>query len=161
MGGFLGSIDRLIAAVDNASHAGVVKAGHLVEANAKASFGPEHSKGSPKSAQRVQSISGDLRRSIRITETFKDGGTIWKTRVAPSMIYGRRIELGFFGTVGASSVRQHERRTPSGGVTIVKAHDRAPYSVYQVPYPFLKPGLLKSEPSFNAIMRGAWAAALA
>lgn len=93
---FDGSIDEMIANVDKATRAAVEQSSHLFEAEAKTNFGPVHGKGTPKTVfDRPQSISGDLRRSIQVIEVRQEGSHAWKSRTAPQMIYGRRVELGF------------------------------------------------------------------
>ena len=141
--GFNESIDALIESVQMATRRGLAKAGLLVEANARASFGPAHAKGTPKTSEKPQSVSGTLRRTTRLIGVEKIGATTWQAKVAPTQPYGRRIELGFNPMDG------HQ-----GGV------DSLGRQYNQPAYPFLRPGLKKAEPYFVPIMMEAWGAAL-
>ena len=136
--GFTASLDAMIAAVNVATRDGVIKGAALIEASAKASFGGGHSKGSPKTVfSQPQSVTGTLRRSIRMVgDPIEVGRGVWSTRVAPTTIYGRRIELGFSGSDSLGRVYN------------------------QPPYPFLKPGVDKSIPLLDAVFVASWQAAM-
>jgi len=79
--GFESDIDALIAKVNEATRMGVVAGAALIEAEAK---------------KRAPVKRGSLRRSINtISVTGGDGS--YEARIAPTIIYGRRIELGYHG----------------------------------------------------------------
>ena len=130
-------LDKLIVAVDEATRVGITASAHVIEGNAKASFGPAHAKGTPKTVfDKPQSITGDLRRSIEVTEVFKTRMTQWTARIAPQMAYGRRIELGF---AGEDSMKR----------------------VYDQPaYPYMEPGVRKSTSTIETLLTNAWQRAL-
>ena len=140
--GFVASLDALVETMHMATRRGIAKAGLLVEANTRASFGPAHARGTPKTSEKVQSVTGTLRRTTRLLGVDRMGDT-WTARIAPTQPYGRRIELGF-----------HPGDGYKGGVDSLNRHFNQP------PYPFLAPGLRKSEPQYIPIMMEAWGAAL-
>lgn len=126
IGGFEAGINALIAAVDAATKLAVTSGAHLIEANAKQSMnGP---------GPQVQ--TGTLRRSISVVDTTSLGAGVWKARVAPTVIYGRRMELGFHGQ--DSLGRTYNQRA----------------------YPFMRPGLQKSIGQLDGVFAAAWNTAL-
>ena len=91
------SILDIITALEVQTKLALLSSAYEVESNAKMGFGPIHLKGTPKTDKvRPQSISGDLRRSIQfIGSGVRNTPLGTEARVAPQMIYGRRVELGF------------------------------------------------------------------
>jgi hypothetical protein len=135
--GFEQSVDGLLRFVEEATREAVQRSALLIEANAKASFGPAHEAGTEKTVfDRPQSITGALRRSIEVVESSHRTIRGWEAKVAPQMIYGRRIELGFTGT--DSLGRDYD----------------------QPPYPYFSPGVEKSLPDMERIFIASWASAL-
>ena len=134
---FMADIDALIAAVDTATREAVVLGAQVIEKTSKESFGPAHRKGTPKTSDKPQSVTGTLRRSIHMTEVTALGGGTWQSKVAPTVIYGRRIELGFSGT------------------------DSLGRRYNQPPYPYMQPGLDKAHDSLSDIFEATWGAAIA
>lgn len=124
---FAKSIDLLKAKVDAASRDAVVSGAHLIEANAKA---------------RVPVKSGRLRRSITLVDTTSLGAGIWQARVAPTTVYGRRVELGFVGT--DSLGRNFTASNP------FNAHG----------HPYFTPGVHAAIPALPAVFEAAWATAM-
>ena len=112
LGDFAASIERLKAQVDVASRTAVVQGAHLIEAMAK-----------PETPVR----SGRLRRSIQVIDTTSLGAGIWQARVAPTTVYGRRIELGFHGT---DSLNRHYNQ--SGNPYFQRGTNRALGAMPQV-----------------------------
>jgi hypothetical protein len=95
------SIDALIKRVDFATREAVAKGGHVIERLAKSNFEGNHSPGEPHvGGRKPNTVSGSLRRSITLIPKVpvSQGPGKWMVAVAPTMIYGRRIELGFHGT---------------------------------------------------------------
>jgi hypothetical protein len=136
-GVFEHTMDTFVELVNRAAQISVQNAALLIEANAKASFGPAHQAGTEKTVfDRPQSITGALRRSIEVVESAHRTTRGWEAKVAPQMIYGRRIELGFTGT--DSLGRYYE----------------------QPPYPYFSPGVEKSLPDMERIFVASWASAL-
>ena len=138
--GFNASMDALMVAVDAATRDAVVTGSELIEKAAKESFGPAHSKGTPKTVfNKPQSITGTLRRSIKTWPPFSPTRGIWRARVAPTVIYGRRIELGYHG---------------------VDSLGRDYGNPGQPPYPYMQPGVDKASPFLNGLFAIAWNAAM-
>lgn len=138
--GFQASVDALIDAVNVATRQAVSEGAALIERNAKLQFGPQHPKGTPKTVfDRPQSVTSALKRSIHILAPPAEVATgVWMARVAPTLIYGRRIELGFHGTDSLG------RNYSNPG---------------QPPYAYLKPGVERSEPLLVPLFQAAWDAA--
>jgi hypothetical protein len=134
--GFMASMDALIASVDTATGRAVTLGAQVIEKTSKESFGPAHSKGTPKSSDKAQSVTGTLRRSIHMTGVSSLGGGTWRAQVAPSTVYARRVELGFHG---ADSIGRH---------------------FDQSAYPFMRPGLDKARDELPAIFEATWNAAI-
>lgn len=122
--GFEAGIEALKAAVDAATRLGVTSGAHLIEANAKAQMN------GPGPTVRT----GTLRRSIGVVDTTSLGPGIWKSRIAPTVIYGRIQELG--GDAGIN------------------------HSAHLRPRPYMQPGLNKSLPDLVGVFKAAWQIAL-
>lgn len=74
----------------------VTTSAHLVEKAAKANFDGSHKKGEPhEGGDKPNVVSGDLRRSIVVTRTTRTAFGEFSATVGPTMIYGRRVELGY------------------------------------------------------------------
>lgn len=126
---FNAALDDLVARVDAASAAGIVKVAHLIEAQAKA-----NASGRPG----PNVITGTLRRSIVLDpESPVRSGDGWTISVGPSVLYGRRVELGFRGT-------------DSIGRTFTGAGK----------YPYFTPAVESIIPRIADVMRDAWATAV-
>ena len=127
--GFEASIDALIAAAQEAARTAVMTGAHLIEAQAKQSMnGPG-----------PQVRTGTLRRSINVIDTTTLGAGSYQARIAPTVIYGRRMELGFHGT-------------DSLGRNYSNPGQRA--------YPYLSTGLNRSIPQLQGVFAAAWQAAM-
>ena len=127
--GFEAGIDALIATVQAATLRGVTAGAHLIEAQAKQSMnGPG-----------PQVRTGTLRRSINVISTTTLGGGSYQARIAPTVIYGRRMELGYHGT-------------DSLGRNYSNPGQRA--------YPYLSTGLNRSLPLLQGVFSAAWQAAM-
>lgn len=126
---FNAALDDLVARVDAASAAGIVKVAHLIEEQAKA-----NASGRPG----PNVVSGTLRRSIVLDpESPVRSGTGWTISVGPSVLYGRRVELGFKGTDSLG-------RTFTGTGK----------------YPYFRPAVESVVPQIADVMRDAWATAI-
>jgi hypothetical protein len=129
VGEFTGSLTALTARMHAATNTGLLEAGHAVEAQAKT-----NASGRPG----PNVVSGTLRRSIHVEGPANAGSLGRKVEVGPSVIYGRRVELGFSGT------------------------DSRGRSYDQPPYPYLGPALDALRPTvLPEILNRAWAAAIA
>jgi hypothetical protein len=94
----LASMDKR---VDAASMVTTVQVSAEVEARAKANFVGSHRRGQPHISNgppdRPNIVTGTLRRSIRSTPMVRLAGG-YSSTVGPTVVYGRRVELGFKGT---------------------------------------------------------------
>lgn len=118
---------KLPVIVDAASMLAVRDAAALVERRAK-----EHATGRP--GPRV--VSGDLRRSIHTVGPYREG-LGWAAQIGPSIVYGRRVELGFHGA------------------------DALGRNYNQPGYPYMAPGLWAALPELAAVFQTAYRRALA
>jgi len=137
--GFNDSMDALIKRINEATKAGTATGALLIRDNARREFEGNHPKGQPHvGGNRPNVVTGSLRRSIMLIppEPIMLGPGKYTISVAPTMIYGRRIELGFTGT---DSLGRHFN---------------------QPPYAYLQPGVDKALPVIPRIFRDAWGAAL-
>lgn len=120
------AIDDLVARVKAAGEIAVARGAAAIEAAAKV-----NASGRPG----PNVVTGTLRRSIH-TKGPTSTGTGYMAQVGPSVIYGRRIELGFHGT------------------------DSLGRNYNQQSYPYLRPALETVGPRLEAIMAQAWAEAI-
>ena len=127
--GFEAGINALISAAQEATRTAVMTGAHLIEAQAKQSMnGPG-----------PQVRTGTLRRSINVIDTTSLGAGSYQARIAPTVIYGRRMELGYHGT-------------DSLGRSYANPGQRA--------YPYMSPGLNRSIPLLQGVFSTAWQAAM-
>lgn len=115
------AVTRMTAAANSGTRLAVAEAAHRVEAAAK-----EH----------APVDTGMLRRSIRVEGPRPLGPLTWAAEVGPTVVYGRRIELGFHD---ADSLGRH--------------YD-------QEGQPYLEPGLDEVVPMLETIYAENWAKAL-
>lgn len=120
-------MDRILAAVDGATARGVGEAAHLVEAKAKA-----NASGHPGPGV----VTGANRRSIYVDGPRREGIGAYSARIGPSMIYSRRLELGFDGADSLGRI------------------------YHQAPRAFLRPALDDARSEFDAIFAKHWGAAV-
>ena len=138
---FLDGIDELVKAVDHATKTAVSEGASLIEREAKKGFAGQHNQGTPRpnpDETRPYSVTSALRRSIHRTPTTpaRVGRGSYLQSVAPTMAYGRRIELGFSGT------------------------DSLGRLFNQRPYPFLQPAVRRVTPMLPAVFIRSWRRAL-
>lgn len=130
-------IEELIGKADVASKAAVTKGGHLIESKAKQNFSGSHAKGEPRSGGKYPNVvTGSLRRSIHVDSVKRISFGVWQSVTGPSMIYGRRIDLGFNGADSIGRI------------------------YHQPPYPYFTDGFEQAKDQLPGIFREAWAAAL-
>jgi hypothetical protein len=159
------SIAHLEARFSEAARNVVVKGGALVAQAAQREFtsvkgvGVKY-RGGHVSGDRPHIRTGNLARSIATRDVQMVSPGRWMSTTGPTMAYGRRIELGFRGEVKAQSVKQHQRRTPSGDMTTVKAHERRGHQVEQNAYPYMSPGFNKAKPELIALYESEFKKAL-
>ena len=136
---FNASIDELKKRVNSATRDATAIGGHLIEGNAKRGFEGSHAKGQPHvGGNKPNVVSGTLYRSIKLIPDSPEpvGLGVWRVTVAPTTVYGRRIELGFHGA------------------------DSLGRNYNQSGMPFLKPGLDRAIPILPRIFNDAWRVAL-
>lgn len=127
LGEFHRALERMVAAADVAAREVVTKGGHIVERNAKAA-----ANGRPG----PQVITGSHRRSFQVAHIRRVTMGEWESETGPTMIYSRRLELGFDGVDSLGRL----------------------YS--QPPYPSLQPGLEASRTELSELQRLAFGRAL-
>lgn len=93
------ALDVLFERAEDAVKAVVTKSSMILVRNAQANFEGSHRRGEPHvGGSKPNIVSGNLRRSIKADPVTKLGRGEYGTSVAPRMIYGRRVELGFKGS---------------------------------------------------------------
>jgi hypothetical protein len=145
---FSASLDAMIARLDEATRLAAVDGAGTIVRSARLRFAGQHPRGTPRtsSSNRPQSITENLRNSIHMLEPpMPLGKGIWKTRIAPTTPYGRRIELGFTGT---DSLGRH-----FPGIN--------PPGKGDPPYAYLRPGVARAVPVLQETFRYYWDTALA
>lgn len=85
-------------ALDAAARAAVAKALHMIERRAKEKLAlKSHMAGTPTPSAPGEPpalVTGNLRRSIKVTGPQRIGPQTWRGEVGPSAVYGRIQELG-------------------------------------------------------------------
>ena len=134
---FRKALDEMVAKADAGSREIVTKGALIIENNAK---------------RHAHVISGRLRRSIRLIDVTSLGFGVWKSRVAPTVIYGRIQELG--GTI-------RPKGDNATGLLWFKVGGqlRSAKSVTLKPHPYLKPGVDDSHGELSALAESVWAKA--
>lgn len=79
---FEAAVTKLQSNMAAATRAAVAEAGHTIQAAAQG---------------QAPVVTGTLRRSIRTRPLTSFGMLGWETDVGPTVVYGRRVELGFHG----------------------------------------------------------------
>ncbi len=134
---FSAAIDRLILRANAAAIEAVTTGAALIERNAKSNFEGNHKKGQPHvGGSKPNVVTGTLRRSIHSEPVEQLSVGRYQAKVGPSVIYGRRIELGFRGS---DSLGRNYR---------------------QPPYPYFGPAVEAAQPLLDGIFTRAWARAL-
>lgn len=123
---FQRALTEKIAAMDAAAREVVTKGGHMIERAAKG-----HANGRPG----PNVVTGSHRRSIGVHNITKKGAT-WTSETGPTMVYSRRLELGY-------------AQVDSLG----RLYD-------QPPYPSLGPGLQDVQDDLGALARSVYRKAL-
>jgi hypothetical protein len=90
---------RAGAQVDTAAKANVADATLRLIKDARDNFEGSHAKGQPHvGGSKPNVVTGDLRRSIMAAGMVHHGMASYSNQVAPTMRYGRRVELGLAPT---------------------------------------------------------------
>ena len=151
-GDFIVAIDTMIAALTAETERAMSESGEIVVRAARLQFNGQHAPGTPRTAggNRPQNVTGALSNSIHVLEPpIEVSPHEWKVRVAPTMVYGRRVELGFTGM--DSIGRDYTPHRLSNGNMSLGGR----------PYPYLAPGFEKSKSAISATFAYRWAQALA
>lgn len=97
----MAAFEKVSAQADAATRTIVVKAAAVVEKQAKSNFSGSHKKGEPHvGGSKPNIVTGNLRRSITHTAVTRSGLGEYSSRVGPTAVYGRRVELGYSGGGG-------------------------------------------------------------
>lgn len=131
------AFDRIIAKASATSREIVRESAILVESATKGNFEGSHAKGEPHvGGDKPNVVTGTLRRSIRHDPIAPDGLTGAFTLVGPSVVYARRVELGFTGT--DSKGRRYS----------------------QPPHAYFAPGVRDKQDEMHEIARDRWSRAV-
>jgi hypothetical protein len=121
------------AELEAANRRAANKSATLIEGKAKRNFIGSHARGMPHvGGNRPNVVTGMARRSIKTIPAVPAGAGSWMARVGPTVIYGRRLELGYPG--GAGRGRQKTR-----------------------PFPYLRPAVEESVWQIRVIALSEWA----
>jgi hypothetical protein len=123
---FDAALKRIVTAAEKATGDAVMTGAHLVEGATKV-------RASGRPGPRV--VSGSHRRSVHV-EGPKTAGTQVSAQIGPSMIYSRRLELGFTGS------------------------DAIGRSYHTAAFPSLTPGLADTMPQLEQVFVRAWLGAI-
>lgn len=103
---FRAAIEKVMAETDAAARVAVTRAAAFLEKEAKAGFEGVHPPGSPHvGGDKPNVATGTARRSIRSDPVSRLGLGDYRTLVAPRIVYGRRLELGWPGGQGRGHAR--------------------------------------------------------
>lgn len=124
---FGAALHRLNAKSDIAAQAIVTEGGALIAASAKRHF---------NGGSEPMTRTGTLARSIRMVDVHPTGPGAFMSKTGPTVVYGRRIELGFHGT---DSIGRHYNQSGR---------------------PFMRPGIKDAESGIAELAQRHWAEAL-
>lgn len=122
------ALDELAVKIEAATARAVKLGGEAVRAQALT-----HMNGRPG----PNVITGTLRRSVAVGTPIDEGPGIWSVEVAPTVIYARRIELGFDGVDSLGRVYPKK-----------------------YPYPYMAPGVAEVVGRLAPVLFSAWSNAL-
>lgn len=92
------ALSSLVDKIDKETFAATTELASILEREAKSNFEGSHRKGQPhQGGSRPNVVTGHLRRSIQRESVQRLGAGYYMTRVYPTAIYGRAIELGRAG----------------------------------------------------------------
>jgi len=132
---FMAAVDGKVATMRAATRAATAKALHLIERTTKQKLGlKSHERGTPTPSgpgEPPALVTGNLRRSIKVTGPDPVTANSWRGKVGPTAIYGRAQELGD-----------------------VTGHGVLP------PRPYLKPSYDELREEIRALFHAAWTTAI-
>lgn len=92
---FKRALAGMVATADAATRGAVASGAAAIETAAKSNFEGHHAKGKPHQGGSLPNVvSGNLRRSIKTDPIQSLGLATYATKVGPTAVYGRAIELG-------------------------------------------------------------------
>lgn len=131
---FEAALKRVTAGADAAGRNAVAKAAAYAEAEAKSNFQGSHAPGQPHvGGAQPNVVTGTARRSIKADPVARYGLGDYGTIVAPRVVYGRRLELGY----------------PAGG--------SGPGQQATAAFPYFIPAAEKTAERFHSIAAAEWA----
>jgi hypothetical protein len=122
------ALEELAARVESATETAVKLGGEIVRAEVLT-----HMNGRPG----PNVITGTLRRSVKVGTPIPERTGVWSVTVAPTVVYARRIELGFEGTDSLGRVYPKK-----------------------YPYPYMAPGLTAAVARLGTVLFTQWSTAL-
>ena len=95
---FYAALKSVMKDVDAASSTIVDQGSMMIVRAAQANFSGTHAKDEPHvGGNKPNIVTGDLRRSIMADSVTRLSFANYSVTIAPRMVYGRRVELGFVG----------------------------------------------------------------
>jgi len=140
-------LEAQVKRLDAAAQRIVEKGGLIIANNAKGQFkgGGTADENHPNPTFRT----GNLRNSIKVLEVRREGLGMYSSKTGPTMMYGRRVELGFSGTVNGYTASR-------GGTTYTVGS----YSATTRAFPYMAPGFEKSRAELQELYSYEWRKAL-
>lgn len=114
------ALDDMAARMDKAMAQVAIKAAQTIEKNAKKEFRGESS--APPRPPRPTRRTGNLRDSIHSEGPTSEGNSTYSAKVGPTLLYGRRVELGYEGGGGGRG-HQSTRKFPYLSTGFEKSRD--------------------------------------
>jgi len=140
-------LEAQVARLDSASRKIVEKGGLIIANHAKDEF-----KGSGTADNNYPNPTfrtGNLRNSIKVLDVRREALGTWSSKTGPTKMYGRRVELGFSGTVSGYTAKR-------GGTTYTVGS----YQATSRAFPYLAPGFEKSRGELQELYSYEWRKAL-
>ena len=97
------SLEKMVGKADSAAQQLIYWGGMELVRTAQGNFSGFHPRGEPhipNSNNFPNTVTGQLKRSISMDSITRLGVANYATTVAPRMVYGRRVELGYRGSSG-------------------------------------------------------------
>ena len=139
--------------IDSATRDGTQRAGETLQRDARANFQGVHGPGYHHGGgDRPNTVSGHLQGSIIfLNPVLSDGPGSYQTRIGPTAVYGRLIELG--GTISPKAAGYLSWFDSQMGVR------RFTKEVTVPPYPYFRPAWDTLAPKMERIFATAWTGA--
>lgn len=125
----LAAITRLQEAARTAARQIVADGSMIIVAETQKNFSGSHAAGRAHvGGDQPNIVTGNLRRSIRADPVTETSSGVFRTEIAPHMVYARRVELGFTGADSLGRVfkqRPYPFFTPGVNTAVPKIRERA------------------------------------